>query len=252
MPAYVKPDRSNFNRLGRNPLQRLGLAPAPGWAGLPCSRLGRSPASPLGRKAACPGWAPAPGWAACPGWAVSSCAPGWAACPGRASFILRTPVGFFRSAPAGPDQEDPAWPGFPSRLPSASSGWAGLDYSGWARSVLPWPRPGYPFVGRDIYSWAGLFLSRADIYSLRDIFLVQHRLQRIVPVLGRLQARTGISFTIICWSWDASWLRPAYPSSPSQSYPQEEDKTDDMVILKTDARRRRPRTPSTDIDGTSP
>jgi hypothetical protein len=51
-----------------------------------------------------------------------------------------------------------------------------------------------------------------------------------VPVLVRLQARTGISFTVICWSWDAHWLRPAYPSSPSQSYPQEEDKIDDMEI----------------------
>jgi hypothetical protein len=60
-----------------------------------------------------------------------------------------------------------------------------------------------------------------------------------VPVLGRLQAQTGISFTIVCWSWDAHWLRPAYPTSTSQSYPQEEDKTDDMVILRTDARRQR-------------
>jgi hypothetical protein len=60
-----------------------------------------------------------------------------------------------------------------------------------------------------------------------------------VPVLGRLQAWTGTSSIIVCWSWDAPWLRLAYASSPSQSYPQEGDKTDDMVILKTDARRRR-------------
>jgi hypothetical protein len=70
-----------------------------------------------------------------------------------------------------------------------------------------------------------------------------------VPVLGCLQARTGTFSSAVCWSWDAHWLRPAYPSSPSQSYPQEEDKTDDMVILKTDARRRRPRTPSTSTMG---
>jgi hypothetical protein len=67
---------------------------------------------------------------------------------------------------------------------------------------------------------------------------IRHQLQLLVPVLGCLQARTGTSSIIVCWSWDAPWLRPAYPSSPSQSYPQEEDKTDDMVILKTDARRR--------------
>jgi hypothetical protein len=40
-------------------------------------------------------------------------------------------------------------------------------------------------------------------------------------VLGRPLAQTSISFL------------------SSQSYPQEEDKSDDMVILKTDARRRR-------------
>jgi hypothetical protein len=71
------------------------------------------------------------------------------------------------------------------------------------------PDPGriIPFVGRDIHSWAGLLPSRADIYHLRNIFLVQHQLQRIVPVLGRLQARTGTSSIVVCWSWDAPWLR---------------------------------------------
>jgi hypothetical protein len=47
-------------------------------------------------------------------------------------------------------------------------------------------------------------------------------------VLGRPLAQTGILL------------------SSSQSYPQEEDKTDDMEILKTHARRQRPRT---DING---
>jgi hypothetical protein len=73
-----------------------------------------------------------------------------------------------------------------------------------------------------------------------------------VPVLGCLQAQTGTSSIVVCWSWDASWLRPAYSSSPSQSYPQEEDKTDDVEILKIDARRRRSSTPTIGIDGTSP
>jgi hypothetical protein len=35
---------------------------------------------------------------------------------------------------------------------------------------------------------------------------------------------------MICWSWDAPWLRPAYFTSPSQPYPQEEDKTDDIEV----------------------
>jgi hypothetical protein len=63
------------------------------------------------------------------------------------------------------------------------------------------------------------------------------------------QAQTGRSSTLICWSWDAPWLRPAYSTSPSQPYPQEEDKTDDMKIQKAAARRRRPSTPRTDSNG---
>jgi hypothetical protein len=136
---------------------------------------------------------------------------------------------------------------------SGGSGLAGItflgptsvQYSGWARPGFPRPKPDYLFLGR----FSPL---RARIYLLQDILFIRHRLQRLVPVLGCPLAQTGTSSIIVCWSWDAPWLRPAYSTSPSQSYPQEEDKTDDMEILKTHARRRRPRTPSTDIDGTSP
>jgi hypothetical protein len=220
--------------------------PAPaGLLRLAFLRLGRRCVPRLGRLRR-----PRPGRDVLPGWAGSFA-------PGRARMCC--PAGPVPSPPVGPRCAPQPGPAFPQAgiyflrlgclvctIP------AGPGRDSLARAGLFPPGRIIPLVGRDIHSWAGLLLSRADIYSLRDLFLVQHRLQRIVPVLGRLQARTGISFTIICWSWDAPWLRPAYPSSPSQSYPQEEDKTDDMVILKTDARRRRPRTPSTDIDGTSP
>jgi hypothetical protein len=43
----------------------------------------------------------------------------------------------------------------------------------------------------------------AEIYLLRHILLIRHRLQRLVPILGRLQAQTGTSSIVICWSWDA-------------------------------------------------
>jgi hypothetical protein len=122
--------------------------------------------------------------------------------------------------------------------PHLSPGWARIVYSGWARPGFPWPRPDYLSLGQLSPSWA-------RIYLLRDIFFIRHQLQRLVPVLGRPLAQTGTSSLVICWSWDAPWLRLAYSTSPSQSYPQEEDKTDDMEIQKTHARRRRPSTPRT-------
>jgi hypothetical protein len=134
----------------------------------------------------------------------------------------------------------------------ANSGWAGLEHFDWARPALPWPRPDY-LHGRPDYISAGRINPLwAKIHLIRDIFLVRLRLQRLVPVLGRFQAQTSTSSIIICWSWDAPWLRPAYSSSPSQPYPQEEDKNDDMEIQKTHTRRQRPRTPRTNIDGTGP
>jgi hypothetical protein len=231
----IRLGRSNLNRLGRNPLQRARPAPRP-RAFFP-GRPAYSPRLGLAR--------PSPRLGLAPRLGRTSSIP-------RLGRLAGAPVGLLLPRdPAGPDQKDPAWPGFSSRPPLSIS--AGPDYTvpaGPARD--PWPRPDYIF-GRPRYSPPGRItpLWGWDLPP-RNIFLVQRQLQPLVPVLGRLQARTGTSSIIICWSWDASWLRPAYPSSPSQSYPQEENKTDDMVILKTDTRRRRPRTPSTDIDGTSP
>jgi hypothetical protein len=222
-----------------------------GWAR---SAAPRPPSVPNGPAGLCPGrasrpasalaWAvlasfpagPTPwlGWR--PGWAPSSFSPVGPAAFTRLGRIRRirpgrdsSPSGLYlRNIPAGPGRDAPG---------------PGRD-SSWQAGILL-GRPDY-YLGGRISPLQGRY------FPHWDIFLVQHRLQRIVPVLGRLQARTGTSSIVICWSWDAPWLRPAYPSSPSKSYPQEEDKTDDMVILKTDARRRRPRTPSIDIDGTSP
>jgi hypothetical protein len=199
-----------------------GWAWCPSWtSSAPLPRLGRSATrSRVGlfppRPLRCPGWAGSQH----PGWAASSPGGLQAGAPPRPGLAPQA------SALAGP----PGWQA--GVAPQAKICRLGHfeHYSGWARSVLPWPRPDYSLLGR-------ITPLLDEIYSLRDIFLVQHQLQCIVPVLGRLQARTGTSFTAVCWSWDTHWIRPAYPSSPSQSYSQEEDKTDDMVILKTDARR---------------
>jgi hypothetical protein len=158
--------------------------------------------------------------------------------PGRASS--RSPrLGLAPAPHGGPTSPAPGWAG------SGGSGLAGiLPRAGicmvfrLGQAGIPWPRLDYSFPGR-------ITPFEAEICLIRDIFLIRHRLQRFVPVLGRLQAQTGTSSIAVCWSWDTPWLRPAYSSSPSQSYPQEEDKTDDMEILKTHTRRRRPSMPRT-------
>jgi hypothetical protein len=126
----------------------------PGWAGAPSlPRLGqRPPAQWLGRLLR-PAWvsvAPSPGWAGrqpSPGWAGAPSIPGWAGIPSRPPSPQH---------PAGPDQEDPPWPGFLPRPLSFSPGWAGLEYSGWAalsalfrpgQARLFLPRPDYSFPG---------------------------------------------------------------------------------------------------------
>jgi hypothetical protein len=189
--------------------------PYPGLPAIP--RLGRSSASRVGRRSSLPPAGPAPPRPAPAGLLRLAfhrlgrdVLPGWAG-----SF-----------APCRAEMCSPAWAGTsPGRTPVCQ-----LD-----RFLCTVPAG----PGRDSLAQAGLILPKTDICFLRHMLLVWHHLHCSVPVLGRLQARTGISFTVICWSWDAPWLRPAYPSSPGQSYPQEEDKTDDTVILKTDARRRR-------------
>jgi hypothetical protein len=146
----------------------------PGWADFlppagPASslRLGRLPSSRMGLPFVRPGWAS-----------------GLATRLGR-SFRPRPGGPTSPQRPAGPDQEDSAWPGFFSRPPSTSPGWAsstrapagrllcsarlgrirrirpgrdyflwaaiprpGFFYSGWARPGFPWPRPDYLFLGR--------------------------------------------------------------------------------------------------------
>jgi hypothetical protein len=184
---------------------------SPGWA---ACRLG-----------CCPSWASPPRLGRIarlrPGWAASCALPGWAG-SGGSGLAGISPLGridFTRKGLSRPELHGPGQDSLISQL-----------------GHLLFTVPAGP--GWDSLAQAGLLLSQAEIHHLRHISLVWHQLQRLVPVLGRLQARTGTSSTIVCWSWDASWLRPAYPSSPSQSYPQEEDKTDDMGILKTAARRR--------------
>jgi hypothetical protein len=113
-------------RLGRLTLPRLG----PGWASAASCRLGRDQL---------------PGWACLPRLGPFSCDSAWA---GKSALRLgRSPAGRHPPPrPAGPDQEDPAWPGFLPRAPLLAP--AGPAYSvpagpGWD----PWPRPDY-FHGR--------------------------------------------------------------------------------------------------------
>jgi hypothetical protein len=186
---------SALSRLGRNLSIRLGRHPLPGGPRRPCSPsrpggplsfpawAGAShpagpglpapawAATPAGPQAACPGWGilPAGPLAGRPGWASSTHSPGGPTSPQR---------------PAGPDQEDPAWPGFIPGPPSSprSAGpdqedpaWPGFlpfgppsgHCSGRARPGFPWPRPDYSSPGRFSPLWAG-------IYLLRDIFFIRH------------------------------------------------------------------------------
>jgi hypothetical protein len=152
--------------------------------------------------------------------------PGWAGtCAPRLGFLASARPEFASGPGRLPTPAFQPRPGLLIRL-------------GWLLRVFRPDWAGAAFPGRITTLEAGFHLSRAEIYPHRRILLIRHQLQRLVPVLGRLQARTGISSAIVCWSWDAPWLRPAYSTSPTQPYPQEEDKTDNMVILKTTARRR--------------
>jgi hypothetical protein len=227
-PEYPKPGRNNaLTRLGRDSLTLVGPAPFP-----PAGLAFLSPARPVIAR---PGWAfrPTPRSGLKPalrlGLLAARALAGRLLCSARLGRIRRI----------RPSRD------YFSRPPSASPGWAGFVYSGQAWPGFPWSRPDYLSPGRISPLWAG-------IYSLRGISFIWHQFHRHVPVLGCPLAQTGTSSIVICWSWDAPWPRPAYSTSPSQPYPQEEDKTDDMEIQKTHARRRRPRTPRTDSNGTSP
>jgi hypothetical protein len=83
------------------PARRASLLPRRG----PQPRLGQRPPALAGPAHSCPGWASAP---------LHS--------PAGPAIPFRPPS---PQRPAGPDQEDPAWPGFFTRPPSLSPGWAG-------------------------------------------------------------------------------------------------------------------------------
>jgi hypothetical protein len=151
---------------------RLGCCP--GWASPP--RLGRFARLRPGRAASCA----LPGWAGSGGSGLAGISP-----LGRINFTRK---GLSRPELRGPDRDS-----LISRL-----------------GHLLFTVPAGP--GWDSLAQAGLFLPWAEIDLLRHTLPVQHQLQRMVPVLGCLQARTGTFSSAVCWSWDAHWLRPAYPS----------------------------------------
>jgi hypothetical protein len=119
-------------------------------------------------------------------------APSWARLllPGCSFLQAGAPrIGLGRSILVGPASQTR-----PGRLPSCP---------GWAKPGFPLPRPDFPFPGQ-------LSPFGAEIYSLRDISFIRHRLYHRVLVLGCSLAQTGTSSIVICWSWDAPWFRPAY------------------------------------------
>jgi hypothetical protein len=170
----------------------------PAWADAPPVPAG--PSGRLPRLGSLAGSAPAGPQPRCPGTPPSRLP--WVGIPAGCSPTGRPfQAGAFRFvSPAGPAipfgppspqrlaGSDPAWPGFFTRPPSLSPGWARLEYSGWAalsalfrpgQAGIPWPRPDYSFPGQ-------IIPLLAEIYSLRIIFIIWHRLQRLVPVLGCL------------------------------------------------------------------
>jgi hypothetical protein len=240
-------------RLGRRSLPGWAGQSSPSWAPERLPRLGRSPShlraipSPcfdtrLGsvpRPLSLPGWAIVhlSGWASAPppGWAGMPPAGLLPAAPPRA--IFPTPrLGRIRRIRPGRDSLQATLCQFrlgrirAFRLGQAGTPLARLDYLH--------GRPNYPSPGRDLLPPGHIprpALTPAPCASPgTPLGSDWHILHRHILVLGCPLAQTSIL------------------PSPSQSYPQEEDKTDDMEILKTHARRQRPRTPSTDIDGTSP
>jgi hypothetical protein len=105
-----------ISRLGRHSLTGWAGIPLPRWAGRP-SAPGRSLPRPSRHPASAPGWAAS----AHPGWARISF-PGWAA---TLAPVLAGPSPV--QHPAGPDQEDLAWPGFLPRPLCVNPDWAGFS-----------------------------------------------------------------------------------------------------------------------------
>jgi hypothetical protein len=225
-------------RLGRHSSSAAGPGSLhPGWASIPVAPAGRKSSSGWafpGRP--CLGWAdlaahaPAllrfPARPVCgdpaglpsssagppglrPAWAPSALppSPGCAACRlGLFDRLGSLLAAIFHRAPVGPDQEDPAWPGFPSRPPYLDPGWAGLSTPAGPPFVYcsGWARPGFPgtgriitLQGRDLTS-PGYILRPASTPSScasprmplgSDWHILHHRML----VLGRSLAQTNIS-----------------------------------------------------------
>jgi hypothetical protein len=162
---------------GPAPLPRLGLRRPFSWLGRSLiSRLGLWPTSPAGPASRRP------------------CFPR----PGGLAPVLH---------PAGPDQEDPAWPGFLPRASICAMFWLG-------QAGIPWPRPDYPLSGRDSSLFADLAppgprFTSSGTYSSSGIDS-----SALCQSWDALWLRLAHPPSL-CWSWDAPWLRPAYSTSPS-------------------------------------
>jgi hypothetical protein len=226
---------AGINGLGRNNASYPAGPghPSAGWAEILLPQLGWSLPAPEG-----------PLVGACPGWATSSLRPGGpASSPARPAHPGTAPprprLGQRPRTAAGPAPPGPALGrrtqcSFPRRASSPAPGWAGSGGSslagirlpglfitlGWAGSggsglagIYPLGPPSVHYSGRARPGFPGpgrINPLQAEICLLRGIFLIRHILQHLVPVLGRLWARTGTSSIVVCWSWDASWLRPAH------------------------------------------
>jgi hypothetical protein len=136
--------------------------PVQPWAGAALPRRGPLACLPLGRQAPAPAGLPS----------------------SRAPASSNNPAGPLAAAPAGPAQF-PGWaaarpPGRLSQADIPSPGRDSLYRLGWLLSTIP------AGPGRDCLAQAGLLLSQVDIHLLWHTLPVQHQLQRLVPVLGRL------------------------------------------------------------------
>jgi hypothetical protein len=130
----------------RIPAGPVGLPPPPARPELPLGRQAFAPAGPS---------IPRPGLLKQSGWAAGRFS-GWAGAPPAGPFPPAPQAGCLHRAPAGPDREDPAWPGFPSQAAICLPGWAGL-------SVFRLGQAGTSLAQAGLLPWeAGFHSSRPD------------------------------------------------------------------------------------------